>query len=216
MKFDWPKASEPFALGMLMVICFCDGRATADIKVLAVTVPAHVAWCATSKLQKDAFDAPIGQSAVLTKGSAPILNAAFKAGAKRIGHVYISSFEPSDAEISLTFCAAVPASLQTDDVAITVTKMAATEFLAEVCSDADQCTVDISQVLRGDPYKLTDDQIDNVAWRYGNSPSADNTADAVIAGLNETDSTPVSTGDEPSQSQDAPTFTIVAAPKPGK
>jgi hypothetical protein len=83
-----------------------------------------------------------------------------------------------------------------------------------VCADGDQCRANISKALGGEPYKLTSDQIDDAAWRYASAATADNTSAAVIAGLNETDSTPVAGQPAQDQDADAPAFTIVAVPKP--
>jgi hypothetical protein len=94
----------------MIAICtsFASNQACADGQVLAVTVPAHPEWCSTAKFEKSQFESTVGESTVIETGSAPILNAAFKAGAKHIGHVYVRSFRPEDAEVAATFCAVVP------------------------------------------------------------------------------------------------------------
>jgi hypothetical protein len=191
-------------------------QASAGDKVLMAAAPAHTEWCSTSSFPKDAILNPVGREAVFSAGSAPILNAAFKAGASRIGHVYILKVEPSDAQISATFCAVVPTSLLTGDGAITITRTPSIAYLAEVCADADQCMADISAALKGDPYKLTDDQLRDVEWRFASSPSSDNTADAVISALNETDSTQISgaIGIDQTSSPASPVFNVVAAQAP--
>ena len=195
------------------VFDLASGGARGDTRVLTVTVPSHLEWCAISKFAKDAVQTAAGQEKMLETGSAPILNAAFKAGAKQIGHVYVRSFEAADAEISATFCAVMPPSLQTNDVAIIVTPAPATEYLAEICDDPDRCRADISKVLKDEPYKFTDEQIDDAVWRYAGAPISDNTADAIVAGLNEFASTPLA-GKPDDKNPDALPFTIVAVPKP--
>jgi hypothetical protein len=191
------------------------GPTKADEQVLTVKLPAHPEWCAVSKFDKNAFESPVGQESVMTTGSLPILAAAFKAGAESIGHIYIRSFESADTVVSATFCAAVPPSLQTSDPSVTVLIVPSTELLAKVCPDADQCTADISAALKAEPFKLTDDQIDDIAWRYANAPNPENTVATIIGALNETDRTRVSGQANPAETSDEPAVSIVvAAPKP--
>ena len=162
------------------------------------------------------FQSPVGHESVMTQGSAPILSAAFKAGAKKIGHIYIRTFQPHDKQVAVTFCAGVPSSLQTDDASITVEQVPAVQILAAVCADPDECMAAITAVVKDKPYSLTQDQINSLDWHYAPTLKQDSSPDAIAAGLVETDSTPISKEAATSQTPDEHVFTIVAVPKPAQ
>jgi len=190
--------------------------AFADSQVVSTDFPAHTEWCSKSKFDAALFQSPVGHDSVMAQGAAPILDAALKAGAEKIGHIYIRTFQPSDNQVEATFCAGVPPSLQTTDAAITVRQLPVVQLLASVCGDPDTCMADITAVLKDKPYNLTQAQIDSLDWQYTPTPKQDSSADAIAAGLAETNSTPISKEAAASQSRtsDEHLYTIVAVPKP--
>ena len=104
-------------------------------------------------------------------------------------------------------------SLKTDDASITVEQVPAVEILAAVCADPDECMAEITAVLKDKPYSLTQDRINSLAWRYAPSLKQDGSADAIAAGLNEVDSTPISK-EAAAREAGEHVFTIVAVPRP--
>jgi hypothetical protein len=207
------------SVATIVIACGLAPGWKAHAEVLTVTIPAHTEWCSKSNLDKELFQNPVGLDKAISTAAAPILTAAQKAKAKAMGAVYARPFAFRDGEIELTdgkitavVCANVDSSLQTDDQAVTVENVAAVEVLAEVCADADQCVSDIKALLQGEPYRLTDDQIDQLTWRHVNSAVSANTVKTVIDAFNDVDSTPLVATD--SVAPDDAQFSVVAVPKP--
>ena len=123
-------------------------------QVVSTTFPAHTEWCSKSEFDERLFQSPVGHDSVMTQGSAAILSAAFKSGAKKIGQIYIRTFDPRDRRVAATFCATVPSSLQTDDASIAVEQISAVQILASVCADPEECMGSITTVLKDKPYSL--------------------------------------------------------------
>jgi hypothetical protein len=188
--------------------------AFADPQVVSTIFPAHTEWCSKSKFDAALFQSPVGHDSVMTQGAAPILDAAFKAGAQKIGQIYIRTFQPTDNQVEATFCAGVPPSLQTTDAAIAAQQVPAVQILAAVCADPDGCMADLTAVLKDRPYNLTQAQIDSLDWHYAPILKLDSSADAIAAGLAETESTPISKEAATSQIPDEHVYTIVAVPRP--
>jgi hypothetical protein len=181
-----------------------------------VQVPAHTEWCKTVSLaDATVLGTSAGQESAFRAGEEPIADCARSHEISQIGLPYVRSSSqsaPGAPDVKLEFCAVVTAGANPCP-GIEARVIAAASVLAAVCAQAASadCKAEIGKALKGEPWKLTDEAVEALAWRFVQASDSANTSATILAALN---GTPMQLGFSAAPAAPIAPYIVVAVPVP--